>query len=172
MVSKDSFARAYGDGFLGTVKFLGARCGSIRPEQAEEIAQAAWARGWEYRDTLRESSQLLPWVNTIALNIFRSECRVSWRRQDLDHDPKVEAPTFAALQAGEALRACSSKESRLLRARYVLGYSTNELAACEGVGQIAIRGRLSRARRRIRGNLANARYSTSESRRLNLPAAA
>jgi DNA-directed RNA polymerase specialized sigma24 family protein len=56
-----------------TVRFLESR-GSAR-DSAEEIAQAAWVRGWERIEQLRDVAMVFTWVNTIALNIFRSDCR-------------------------------------------------------------------------------------------------
>ena len=50
---------------------------------AEESAQAAWARGWEKRNHLKEAQRLVQWVNTIALNIFRGRYRKESREEAL-----------------------------------------------------------------------------------------
>jgi DNA-directed RNA polymerase specialized sigma24 family protein len=42
---------------------------------AEEVAQAAWAKGWERLSQLRNESFVVIWVNTIALNVYRSGLR-------------------------------------------------------------------------------------------------
>ena len=65
-----TFSDAYVKGFPVTLQFL--RSLGIDPDRAEEIAQAAWAKGWEKRRSLREQERLIPWANTIALNLFRS----------------------------------------------------------------------------------------------------
>ena len=148
-LNADSFAAAYGRGFPRTIRFLSSHCG-LRPQEAEEFAQAAWARGWESRGALRDAKALLGWVNSIALNLFRGECRGAWRREELwEHQAPQPSPT-AGLEAAQALRACSPRDARLLVSRYVLGYSSAELASKEQLGSIAVRVRLSRARRQVR----------------------
>lgn len=161
-LTAEEFGEAYSRRFIRTVKFLQARCSGLRPDQAEEIAQAAWARGWEYRESLRDRTLLPTWVNTIALNLFRSECRVAWRREELTYDPSCMGPSLVGLQAEQALQACSARDAHLLRARFSLGYSTDELARSAGVGRIAIRVRISRARRQIRRRAASAEAKVRE----------
>jgi DNA-directed RNA polymerase specialized sigma24 family protein len=49
---RNDYAQAFETGYSATRRFLLARGAPL--EEAEEIAQAAWARGWEYRDQLRD----------------------------------------------------------------------------------------------------------------------
>lgn len=148
-LTADRFAAAYGTGYHRTVRFLHSSCGLARLE-AEEFAQAAWVQGWESRATLRDAAALPAWVNTIALNLFRGDRRTAWRRGELLYDPTINPSPMAGIEAAEVLRVCSLRDSRLLVNRYLFGYSTNELASQEKVGNIAIRVRLSRARKQIR----------------------
>ena len=60
-------------------------------EEAEEIAQAAWARGWEYREQLRDPGLVSYWVNSIARNLYRARFR-SAVPVPLEH---VQEPSYA-----------------------------------------------------------------------------
>lgn len=149
-LTADRFAEAYEKGLRQTVRLLSNRCG-LPPAEAEEFAQAAWARGWEFRVTLRKPAALAAWVNSIAMRLFLEQRRRGWREEELSHDPPIESrsPT-AVIEAEEALRSCSPRDSRLLVNRYLFGYSTAELALQERIGNIAVRVRLSRARQQVR----------------------
>src|SRR5271154_5907796 len=67
------YAKAFEAGFPATRRFLLSR--GVPIEEAEEIAQAAWVRGWEFRDQLRDAGLVGFWVNSIARNLFRARFR-------------------------------------------------------------------------------------------------
>src|SRR6476659_11013230 len=69
----NTYAEAFQTGFGATRRFLLSRGAAL--DEAEEIAQAAWARGWEYREQLRDPSMVSFWVNSIARNLFRARFR-------------------------------------------------------------------------------------------------
>ena len=72
-MKRNEYADAFQNGYSATRRFLLSRGAAI--EEAEEIAQAAWVRGWEYRDQLRDPSMVSFWVNSIARNLFRARFR-------------------------------------------------------------------------------------------------
>ncbi|HLN26757.1 MAG TPA: sigma factor, partial [Gemmataceae bacterium] len=61
------YAEAFENGYGATRRFLLSRGALV--EDAEEIAQAAWVRGWEFRGQLRDPSRVSYWVNSIARNL-------------------------------------------------------------------------------------------------------
>ena len=73
-MSPETFGIAYEKGFAATIGFLLYR--GARREEAEELAQAAWARGWEARAQLKEESRIVAWVNSIA---YRNLCNAKRR---------------------------------------------------------------------------------------------
>src|SRR5439155_4802082 len=72
-MQRDDYAQAFQSGYCATQRFLLARGAPM--EEAEEIAQAAWVRGWEYRDQLRDPGMVGFWVNSIARNLYRARFR-------------------------------------------------------------------------------------------------
>src|SRR6202158_5719138 len=72
-MKRDDYAEAFESGYGATRRFLLSRGAPL--DEAEEIAQAAWARGWEYRDQLRDPGLVGYWVNSIARNLFRARFR-------------------------------------------------------------------------------------------------
>jgi len=159
-MTQEQYADAYSRGFDVTRRFLVSR--GVSGDTAEEAAQAAWARGWECRDQLRDPKRLVTWVNTIALNLFRN-----WfRRRETSLRPEHQAPPHmcfpkacgqASLQAidiGRALASCAPDDREVIEKHYLAGYTSAELGQQKGCTAGAVRIRLLRARRRIRATIA------------------
>lgn len=72
-MERNDYGEAFESGYGATRRFLLAHGAPL--EDAEEIAQAAWARGWEYRDQLRDPGMVGFWVNSIARNLYRARFR-------------------------------------------------------------------------------------------------
>ena len=73
ILSEQSFAAAYQKGFPQTVRFLSSR--GVPREAALDTAQSAWTKAWERREQLRNPSFVFTWVNSIALNVYRTLLR-------------------------------------------------------------------------------------------------
>lgn len=144
------FSNAYETGMRRTIAFLISR--GISCDDAQEVAQAAWVRGWERLRQLRNDAMLLTWVNTIALNNYRRALRTRGRCEEwkLTHDDAaVTMLNWAKIDITRILQACKPKDRELLGA-HLRGESPKELAKREGVTPTAIRIRLLRARRSAR----------------------
>jgi DNA-directed RNA polymerase specialized sigma24 family protein len=147
-MTRTAYGQAYQAGFERTIRFLISR-GAAR-DGAQEAAQAAWVRGWERLDQLRNDEMLLTWVNTIALNIYR---RVR-QTEERFHQPLPELYSrlridIAAIDVARILKFCRPRERHLLELQ-MQGVTTREIARYDGVTETAIRIRLMRARRAAR----------------------
>ena len=152
VLTREEYGDAYGAGYMRTMRYLLA-CG-IGPELAEESAQAAWAKGWERRDQLRDPGCLLTWINRIALNV----CRGQFRRPKLDELPAdIPVPPAhgnpAKIDIQRALAGCTLAEREMVGGHYWSGYSSAELASRVSSSAGAVRIRLMRIRRRLRERL-------------------
>ncbi len=152
-----AFENEFQEGFDLTVRFLHAR--GAKGDLAEEIAQAAWARGWERRSQLQCSESIVSWVNGIAKNMFRNLARTIYRTVPLNltHCPRsnmsrgYKALDLECLVDMQRVLECEDgRDGLILRLFYQEGYATQEIATRLGVSSVAVRIRLCRLRRRIR----------------------
>jgi len=150
-MTSEGYGLAYARGFDLTVRFLLSR--GVQRDHATEVAQAAWVRGWERLSQLRNESVVVTWVNTIALNVYRT-----WLRRELRNPETVELADktggvdLAAIDVAKILEFCSPCDRRLFEQNLV-GVTTKEMAAERGVTETAIRIRLLRARREARSRV-------------------
>lgn len=146
---RNDYAEAFEAGFPATRRFLLSRGAGL--EEAEEIAQAAWVRGWEFRDQLRDPGLVGFWVNSIARNLFRAK----FRSKAVVPIEGVDAPYMLNLEEIELhrlLERCSRRDRELLE-RSLQGYSAEEIARDEGITPTGIRVRLLRIRQALREQL-------------------
>jgi RNA polymerase sigma factor (sigma-70 family) len=144
------FGKAYETGIRRTMAFLISR--GVANDDAEEVAQAAWLRGWERIGQLRNDSMLITWINAIALNHYRRALRTKGRYEEWKpayDDIATTVLNWAAIDVSRILQACKPKDRYLLRA-HLSGESPKDLARREGVTSAAIRIRMLRARRSAR----------------------
>jgi RNA polymerase sigma factor (sigma-70 family) len=145
----DDYAEAFENGFISTRRFLLARGAAM--EEAEEIAQAAWVRGWEYREQLRDPGLVSFWVNSIARNLFRARFRAPLETEIEDNNAAYTLD-LDAIEIGRLLDRCP-KRDRLLLERSLEGYSAEEIARTEGITPTGIRVRMLRIRQMLREKL-------------------
>lgn len=145
------YADAFQAGFGATRRFLVSRGAPL--DEAEEIAQAAWARGWEHREQLRDPDLVSFWVNSIARNLFRASFR-SRTQVPLDAGPE---PSYAfdtdAIELRRMLELCEDGDRALLE-ESLEGYSAEEMARASGISSVGVRVRLLRARQSLRRKMA------------------
>ena len=145
-MTRDEYGQAYQAGFRLTVHFLISR--GIVGDAAGEAAQAAWARGWERIEQLRSSKMVVTWVNSIALNLYRSYLRRPIF-EDL-RDVSVSFPTdCTSIDLQRILSLCNSEERRLLQQQYLEELKISEIADLQGCSETAARIRILRARRAV-----------------------
>ncbi len=150
-MEKNEYANAFENGFAATRRFLLSRGAKL--EEADEIAQAAWARGWEYRDQLRDPSLVGYWVNSIARNLFRARFRTA-PMASLEHiEPSYHMGLEKTVELNRMLERCSERDRALLE-KSLDGYSAEEIAKNEGISSTGIRVRLLRIRQSLRQDLA------------------
>ncbi len=150
-MTSDRYGQAYKRGFDLTVRFLLSR--GVKRDHADEVAQAAWVRGWERLTQLRNDNLVVTWVNTIALNVYRTLLRKESLNQTLlEPGDKTVAIDMAAMDVKTVLGLCRPSDRRLLE-ESMCGVTTKEIARAQGATETAIRIRLLRARREVRSRL-------------------
>lgn len=150
-MKRTEYADAFQNGYSATRRFLLSRGAAL--EEAEEIAQAAWARGWEYRDQLRDPSMVSFWVNSIARNLFRARFRTPPMLPLEGIDPFYTMSLEEQIEVRRILDLCPKRDRALLE-KSLEGYSAEEMAKDEGISSTGIRVRMLRIRQGIRAQLA------------------
>jgi RNA polymerase sigma-70 factor, ECF subfamily len=148
-MTSEEYAEAYRRGFNLAVRFWVSR--GVSYDDAVESVQAAWAKGWERRDQLRQPASLLPWIISIAGNIRKSVLRQQQREISGDESHAASQPADAAsIDAKKVLNQSKPLHRAVLEAHYMQGFTALEIAEAEGVSEGAIRLRLLRARRNLK----------------------
>ena len=144
-MNAEEYGSAYKKGYIRTTRLLVTE--GMSWDGAREMAQAAWVRGWERRGQLRDSGMVVTWINTIALNMYRSDLR---REPFLRDVPEVPAPPeryLAAIDVQLIMQVCRKKDRFVLQRYYLDECGTQEIARAQGLTVTAVRLRLLRARR-------------------------
>ena len=144
------FSVAFESGYTATRRFLMSRGAAI--DEAEEIAQAAWVRGWECREQLRDPLLVGFWVNSIARNLFRARFRLP-QESPIEEVSASYSINLEALEVRRLLERCSVRDRDLLL-KSLEGYSAEEMAEGSGVTSTGIRVRLLRIRQGLRHQMA------------------
>jgi DNA-directed RNA polymerase specialized sigma24 family protein len=145
------YAEAFQTGFGATRRFLISRGAPL--DEAEEIAQAAWVRGWENREQLRDPELVNYWVNSIARNLFRAKfrTRITLRLED------TPEPSYAfdmeSIELNQLLGMCQDGDRAMLE-ESLEGYSAEEMARGSGISSTGMRVRLLRVRQALRRKIA------------------
>lgn len=146
-MTTEQYGTAYINGYRRTVRFLLAR--GLSADLAEETSQAAWAKGWERINQLRESSMILTWMNSIALNLYRSHLRHEPLFQELFEIAIPHKVNLAGIDLRRVLQTCKAKDREVLQRHYLEGYKLQEIAQVLGSTEVAVKVRLLRARRSV-----------------------
>lgn len=148
-MTSEEYAEAYRRGFNLAVRFWVSR--GVSYDDAVESVQAAWAKGWERRDQLRQPASVLPWIISIAGNMQKTLLRQQ-QKEVLRNDPQAATNTSnaAAIDAQRVLQESKPLHRAVLEAHYMHGLTAQEIAEAEGVSEGAIRLRLLRARRNVK----------------------
>lgn len=133
------------------MRFLLSR--GVQRDNAIEVAQAAWVRGWERLSQLRDEELVTTWINTIALNLYRGALRgAPLNLPHLEIRDRTVSIDLAAIDMARILGFCR-RQDRMLLEQCLSGASMAEIAHKNGVSETAIRIRLLRARRNARGRV-------------------
>jgi len=149
-MTRETFGQAYQQGFRRTVRLLRSRGAS--PHSAEDVAQAAWLRGWERLHQLRDERMIVSWVNAIAVNVHRYTIHYEARYQELPDLHSSAGIDLARIDAAKILTLCRPRDRDLFE-QQMGGLTADEIATQQGVSTTAIRIRFLRARRAARASL-------------------
>jgi RNA polymerase sigma factor (sigma-70 family) len=152
VLTTEEFAEAYVFGLPLTTRFLRYRGAS--EDAAEEMSHAAWVRGWECLDQLKQVEMIIPWVNSIAKHMLTDAMRRQQKHQQITEQCHRLSPSIVSLEVSRILAACSTTDRFLLNGTYLEGRSTIEVAKQLGLTPINVRVRLCRLRKSLQSQIA------------------
>jgi RNA polymerase sigma-70 factor (ECF subfamily) len=155
--NRKEFGSAFKNGWGRTISFLLSK--GLTVEEARESAQAAWVKGWERRDQICSKLRIVEWVNSIALNVFRSNYRKKIKEKEFEESALPPEVNIALMDLRRSLMRCRERDRTILTKYYLQGFDSRELAGEYGCSETAVRVRIMRARRNVRNNLTD--YSTN-----------
>jgi len=156
-MTNEDYGKAYEKGFDRTIRFLVSR--GLSYDAAQDTAQAAWAKGWEHREQLRDPNLVLTWTNSIALNIHRTYLRREPQTQTLPELQARPRMNVAAIDVKRILGDCKPNDRVVLEGHYIEGYGTHEIARQHGWSETGVRIRLLRARRSVMKKLSRPKHA-------------
>lgn len=145
-MTAEEYSSAYQRGFNLAVRFFLSR--GVSYDDAVESVQAAWAKGWERREQLRDSNCITAWIISIARNLRNTTLKQHLRESAAGEPwPSSRAYDVLALDAKEILDRCDRQDRAILEAHYLQGFTVRQIAAAENISQGAANARLVRARK-------------------------
>lgn len=124
-------------------------------DAARDAVQSAWQRAWTGLRRVRDHDRIRPWLLSIAANEARQILRR--RRPTETDDLLVQLPDpvdhFDDLDLRAAVDRLNPRDRELLGLRYVLGFSSVELASQFGLSPEGVRSRLKKLVDRLRSEL-------------------
>jgi RNA polymerase sigma-70 factor (ECF subfamily) len=131
-----------------------------RIDAAEEIAQDVIVRAWEHRHSIRDPAVSQAWLFRITVNAcvawHRRESRLSFDLSAAEGTASLAEPEFEQVLRRDAIRrarkalSSMSPKSRMAALMRIAGYSHDEIAGFLSLPKGAVRGRIARARSRMR----------------------
>ena len=122
-------------------------------DDAVECVQAAWAKGWERREQLRDSTRVMPWIISIARNLRNTSLKEHLRESAAFEElSRSEEHGRIEIDAKRILERCDPQCRAILEAHYFEGLTAREIAAAENISDAAANARLTRARRNAKQN--------------------
>jgi RNA polymerase sigma-70 factor (ECF subfamily) len=126
--------------------------------EAEDATQDAITRAWRAEARLRDRSLVRPWFLAIVANQCRNVRRTRWfktmRLPELLQPRSLVEPGFEKVDVERALARLPIGERQLLFMRFFLDLSIEEIAMAFGISPSAAKGRIYRACKRLRPDLA------------------
>ncbi|WP_129842483.1 SigE family RNA polymerase sigma factor [Streptomyces sp. RFCAC02] len=126
---------------------------------AEDAVQEAYARAWQRWRRLCAEGDPAPWVRTVALRLAVSTWRKARNRlrAQLRHGPPPDVPALSPDHVAlvGALRRLPDDQRTAVVLHHLLDLPVAEVARQAGASEVAVRARLSRARRELRRVLAD-----------------
>jgi RNA polymerase sigma-70 factor (ECF subfamily) len=129
-------------------------------EVTKDAVQSAWTIAWRRMRSLRDPSQIRPWLVTIAANEARQQMRRQRRERVVDISFDVYAngggdpgDMVDSVDLQRAIKYLRPEDRALIAMRYVADLDSHEIAPHLRMSASGVRSRLARILERLRSDL-------------------
>ncbi|MDJ0952072.1 MAG: sigma-70 family RNA polymerase sigma factor [Acidimicrobiia bacterium] len=168
-VTPSSAEEHFGDIYARNYRHVLAYCGRRLPSsEALDAASDTFLVVWRRLGDVPDEPSERPWLYGVARRVVANHHRSARRRHHLieriasDGQAVIEAPDDQVLRTEpdrrviDALNLLGEADREVVLLRLWEELSTTEIAECLGISDVAVRKRLSRARRRLKRLLSTA----------------
>lgn len=148
-----AFARLYDRLAEPALRYAAAMLG--RDGLAADAVQEAFLRAYRHIGRFDAGKPFEPWFFRILRNECRRAARWRGRLTPVQSIPEGSAPEQSYGALYEAIERLDGKLREPLVLRYLLGYSDEETARMLGISLAAEKGRVKRAKQKLRNSLGN-----------------
>ena len=130
-----------------------AACYLSDTEDIADAVQETMITVWQKIDTLKEERYFSSWVIRILINICKNilKRRKMQREQELTPDLPDAEDRYAGVEWIQIIRGFSDEEKELFLMYYLVGYRIKEISAILNMTESAIRSKLYRIRKKLKG---------------------
>lgn len=149
-----AFHHQYFDWLYATALIKGARHG-----EADEIVQLTCLRVVRHIKVFHDKGEFKNWLSCLMRCVVIDLGRKNQRRhvllEKLAHWQELKTSRQTITEPENLLASLPSSDARLVKLKYIDGWSTRELAERSGTTPKAIESKLARLRKKLRQNLTN-----------------
>lgn len=127
-------------------------------EDAEDIAQDAFARLYQSNKHFNDDDHVKAWLIRVTINLCKDMVKSAWYRHRDEPVPDISAEDHEISPLKSCIQRLDAESTAVIYLFYYEGYSVNEIAAIRHTTSAAVRTRLTRARKQLRKMLSEEDY--------------
>lgn len=119
-------------------------------EDAEDMAQEAFARLYQADKRFSDDEHVKAWLLRVTINLCKDMVRSAWYRHRDEPVTDIGSTDDAGSSLGSYIQQLDAESTAVIYLFYYEGYSVKEIAAIRRTTSASVRTRLTRARRKLR----------------------
>ncbi len=127
-------------------------------EDAEDIAQDAFARLYQSNKRFNDDDHVKAWLIRVTINLCKDMVKSAWYRHRDEPVPDISVEDAEISPLKNCIQRLDAESTAVIYLFYYEGYSVNEIAALRRTTSAAVRTRLTRARKQLRTMLSEEDY--------------
>lgn len=127
-------------------------------EDAEDIAQDAFARLYQTNKRFNDDDHVKAWLIRVTINLCKDMVKSAWYRHREEPVTEISAEDNGISPLKSCIERLDAESTAVIYLFYYEGYSVKEIAEIRRTTSAAVRTRLTRARKQLRTMLSEEDY--------------